>query len=105
MFESINKFTEAIINSKYYDAHEYLEEWWFPKRKTKTPEVLFVKGLINSAVSFELYKKDRLENAKKVWNNYLKYKILINEFDSIYKMEYIKVMALVESKAKQKGIY
>ena len=81
-----------------------LEEWWFPKRKTKTPEVLFVKGLINCAVSFELHKKQRYENANIVWQNYLKYKPLIDQFESEYKDEKKKKIKIKEIKAYNKGI-
>lgn len=105
MFDCIIKFKQAINESRYYEAHEYLEEWWFPRRKTKTAEVLFVKGLINCAVSFELHKKQRFKNANIVWKNYLKYKPLLEQFESEYKEEYIAIIPFVEDKAKQKDIY
>ena len=104
MFNCIKRFKESLDMSQYYDAHEHLEEWWFPIRKTKTPEVLFVKGLINCAVSFELHKKQRYENANIVWQNYLKYKPLIDQFESEYKDEYLKLIPIVEIKAYNKGI-
>jgi hypothetical protein len=100
----IDNYVLSIQNHQYYEAHEFLEEWWFPKRHTKTPEVLFVKGLINCAVSFELHKKQRFTNANIVWQNYLKYKPLISDFESEYKDEYYKLITFVESIANEKGI-
>ena len=101
---ALEKYNTSIDNNRYYDAHEDLEEWWFPRRKTKTDEVLFVKGLINAAVSFELVKKGKLNGAKKVWKNYEKYKIKFDLFKSEHKKNYAKTMLKIEKLAKEKNI-
>ena len=70
-------FTLALDEDRFYDAHEVLEELWFPKRFDRSDEVKLLKGFINAAVSFELHKKGRLKASKKVWLNYLKYRQLL----------------------------
>ena len=72
----MNEITEfkKLINKKlFYEAHEALEEWWFPRRKTKDALSLVLKGFINAAVSMELYKRDKIEQSKKIHKVYLKY--------------------------------
>jgi len=72
-------FIDLINQKRYYDAHEILEEVWFPKRKEKSADILLIKGFINASVSFELKKRGRVPQALKVWENYKKYLPLINE--------------------------
>lgn len=100
----LDKFKTSILKHNYYEAHEDLEEWWFPKRMQKSDEVLFVKGLINCAVSFELHKRGKLDGAKRVWKNYLKYKNLIEKLDVDYLDEYKKAIIFLEDIARKKGI-
>ena len=66
-------YVACLESQRYFDAHEVLEELWFPQRFRKSNEVLLLKGFINAAVSFELTKRGRKTAAKRVWNNYLKY--------------------------------
>lgn len=98
------RFRANIEKGNYYEAHEDLEEWWFPRRALRDDETLFVKGLINAAVSFELHRKKRFPNALNVWQNYLKYKPLINNFDVPYKQEYFNTIEFLEKIAKSKDI-
>ncbi|WP_281951835.1 DUF309 domain-containing protein [Nitrosophilus kaiyonis] len=81
MIDNCKKFIELIKKEKFYDAHEILEEIWFPKRKEKSSEILIIKGFINASVALELKRLKKDSNAKKVWNNYLKYKPLIKKCD------------------------
>ena len=57
---SITASCEASIQSleegRYYDAHEDLEQIWFPRRFEDDNEVKLWKGIINAAVCFELIK-------------------------------------------------
>ena len=71
--KEINKFKQLIIDAKYYNAHEILEELWFPIRKTKTNYCLVLKGFINGAVSLELHKRGKLQQSKNVYKTYLKH--------------------------------
>lgn len=72
---------QFIEDGDFYEAHEVLEEVWFPRRKERSDEVLVLKGFINASVAFELKRLGREENAKKVWQNYLKYRPLIKKCD------------------------
>ena len=77
MHKYINNFILCIEEERFYDAHEVLEEVWFPRRFETDNEVKLLKGFINAAVSFELKKRGREKQSKKVWANYLKYRQFI----------------------------
>ncbi len=68
---------ELIKNEDFYEAHEVLEDVWFPYRKSKEPKILVLKGFINASVALELNRLGRKKNAQKVWGTYEKYKALI----------------------------
>jgi hypothetical protein len=87
----IKEFERCLYQEKFYDAHEVLEEIWFPRRFEENSEVKLLKGFINAAVSFELLKRDRRQSAKKVWLNYLKYKQLLFKLKSPYLNEYYQL--------------
>ena len=71
--QKIKEFISCIENHQFYEAHEALEDVWFPRRFEKQSEVMLLKGFINAAVSFELLKKGRFPQSERVWQNYLKY--------------------------------
>jgi len=96
--ELINEFVECINETRYYDAHEALEEIWFPRRFEDDVEMKLVKGFINAAVSFELIKRGRRESSNKVWKNYEKYKVLLGSFESPYDGRYRELSLLLEQK-------
>jgi len=93
----INEFQECLSEERFYDAHEALEELWFPKRFEESNEVKLLKGFINAAVSFELVKRGRKKPSKNVWLNYLKYRQLLFKVDSPYLNEYFQVSRKIES--------
>ena len=69
------KYRKYIINGKYFEAHEVLEEMWQELRKTDDEIQWAYKGLINAAVALELKKRKRKEEVyKMVWGNFEKYK-------------------------------
>jgi len=72
-------YLKCLDDARYYDAHEVLEALWFPRRFEKSHEILLIKGFINAAVSFELIKRGRMEASKRAWDNYLKYRIYLDE--------------------------
>ena len=74
MHKRIEEFKRCLDEERFYDAHEALEELWFPRRFENSAEVKILKGFINAAVSFELRKRGRVKQSKKVWANYLKYR-------------------------------
>ena len=77
-------YKKHILKKEFFEAHEALEEYWFPRRKAKSKEVLIVKGFINAAVAFELKKRGRQESALKVWQTYLKFAKLIESNDTLF---------------------
>ena len=95
--KKINAFHKCLQEERFYDAHEVLEELWFPRRFEKSNEVAILKGFINAAVSFELLKRNRVKQSKKVWLNYLKYRQLLFKVDSPYLNEYYRLSRNVES--------
>lgn len=96
--EYIARFNTCLDEERFYDAHEALEEVWFPRRMENDAEMNLIKGFINAAVSFELTKRGRPESATKVWKNYEKYIPLLETFTSVntplYRTLAIKVEAL-----------
>ena len=87
MTKHINEFKLCIDEERFYDAHEALEELWFPRRFEGSNEIMYLKGLINAAVSFELHKRGRVKQSKKVWMNYLKYRQLLFKTNSSHLRE------------------
>ena len=82
MKEYIIKYKKYMDEHMFYEAHEALEEFWFPRRKQKDKITLIIKGFINAAVSMELKKRGRLENHKKIWQVYEKFAKLIDKDDT-----------------------
>jgi len=95
--KKIQEYKTCLQNQQYYEAHEVLEELWFPKRFEDSAEIKLLKGLINAAVSFELRKKGRLPQSKKVWQNYLKYRQYLYKVDSKHLNDYYQLTRFVES--------
>ncbi len=81
--EVADVFLACLREARYYDAHEVLEEVWFPVRAQKSPEVLLLKGLINASVSFELHKRGRAHKAPGPWNVYMKYREYLDDIGAI----------------------
>lgn len=98
--KKIEEFVKCIEENRFYDAHEVLEEVWFPKRFEKCNEIQLLKGFINAAVSFELIKKGRIEQSKRVWANYLKYRQNFYSISSQYKNSYFQLTRYLENKQR-----
>lgn len=94
----INEFIVCINETRYYDAHETLEKIWFPRRFEKTPEMNLIKGFINAAVSFEVIKRGRPKSARKVWETYEKYIVLLGGFESPYNSRYLELDLFLREK-------
>lgn len=92
-------YLQCLEESRYFDAHEALEEVWFPRRFEKdNDEVMLIKGFINAAVSFELVKRGRIKPALNVWKNYEKYVLLLKKVDSQHRDDYLYLQRYVEQK-------
>jgi hypothetical protein len=72
MVNALVEYKKLIINGKFFEAHEILEEEWHKIRKTDNDLKWALKGLINAAVAMELKKRNR-KNYDKVWKNFEKY--------------------------------
>ncbi len=92
----INEFMKCLDEERFYDAHEALEALWFPRRFEKSSETNLLKGYINAAVSFELIKRGKEDSARRVYNNYLKYKDLRLSIDSLYSLQYEEIEKKIE---------
>ena len=86
--DKLDEFILCLDEQRYYDAHEALEEIWFPRRFETSDEMSLLKGFINASVSFELRKKGKLPQSKKVWKNYIKYRPLLYKVSSPYLNQY-----------------
>jgi hypothetical protein len=95
--ELIDRFIEQLESERYYDAHESLEELWFPRRFEDNDEVRLLKGFINAAVSFELVKRGRPGPSERAWKNYLKYRPLLEQIESEFCDAYRDLAKRVES--------
>lgn len=92
----LKEFKLCIDERRYYDAHEALEEIWYPRRFEKSEEMLLLKGFINAAVSFELTKRQRAKPSQKAWLTYLKYRPLLYKIASPYLNEYHQLSRHIE---------
>jgi hypothetical protein len=82
--KTISIFNQYLINKKYYDAHEILEEVWYPLRFKRDTKYFMLKGLINASVSFELHKRGKIDASNKIFLVYLKYKDMIELYIEQY---------------------
>ena len=96
MKSKIENFVICLEEERFYDAHEALEEAWFPRRFEDNSEVKLLKGFINASVSFELHKKGKIKQSKKVWMNYLKYRQLLFKVESSYLNDYYSISRHLE---------
>jgi len=97
----INQFISYINEAKYYEAHEALEEIWFPRRFEDNVEMKLIKGFINAAVSFELIKRGRPESSQRVWKNFEKYIILLGTFESPHNSRYKELDLFLREKKRE----
>lgn len=90
------EFISALEEQRYFDAHIVLENIWFDKRNEDSNEVKLIKGFINAAISFELYKRKRELPSKRVWKNYLKYRQLLFKTGSDKVALYYEIFLSIE---------
>ena len=101
--EKIEEFVLCLEEQRFYDAHEALEEVWFPRRFEKSEEMNLLKGFINASVSFELFKRGKETQGQKVWQNYLKYRSLLFKVESEHKNLYYQLSRYLEAIYKNKA--
>jgi len=86
------RFKELILQKRYFDAHEILEQAWIEAKKNNSKYKNAYRGFINAAVALELKKRGK-NNYKKVWATYEKYRNLYLQKD-----EFIELMKFLDSK-------
>ncbi len=101
--KSCRIFIDMILEEKFVEAHEVLEEDWKKLKKTKPITSNILKGFINAATALALYKRGNQEGFKRVWKTFLKYESLIDKHmenaDILYEIRellHIKKQNLVE---------
>jgi hypothetical protein len=94
--KQLESFIQNLRSKNFYDAHEDLEAIWFERRFEESDEIKLLKGFINASVCFELYKRGKIEASQKVWNNYLKYRDLIDNIDSKHLKKYALIIDEIE---------
>jgi hypothetical protein len=102
--KQIDTFIELLNKQKYYEAHEVLEEVWFPIRKTKSNCSLVLKGFINGAVSMELYKRDKIIQSKNVYQTYKKYTTIERISTTNNKESFLYLKKIMDRKFKEISI-
>ena len=99
----LDRYLLCLDEERFYDAHEALEEVWFPRRFEDDMEMKLLKGFINAAVSFELTKRGRRDPASRAWQNYEKYRPLLEQFNSC-NTPYYEALALRVEKMRRERI-
>ena len=89
--ELLDEFIKHLEKGRFYEAHESIEEIWFKRRFEDCDEMRLLKGFINASVCFELIKRGREEQSKRVWKTYLKYRQLLHKIDSPHINTYYKI--------------
>ncbi len=97
MTKYLNEFVRCLEEQRYFDAHEALEVVWFPRRFESSKEVKLLRCFINASVSFELAKRGKVKQSKKVWLNYLKYQEFLDEINSPHAEQYLKIARYLEN--------
>ncbi|HLD23311.1 MAG TPA: DUF309 domain-containing protein [Sulfuricurvum sp.] len=99
--EALEAFVRSLEEGRYYDAHEDLEQLWFPRRFERSDEVLLWKGFISAAVSFELIKRGKAKPSQIAWQTYLKYRPLLENLVTPHKELYVTIDTLIQSRRIQ----
>ena len=92
----LDEFSKCLYENKFYEAHEAIEAIWFKRRFEDCDEMRLLKGFINASVCFELIKRGRVEQSKKVWKTYLKYRQLLHKVDSPHINKYYQISRDIE---------
>jgi len=92
----VTDFLHALDQELFFEAHEVLEEAWYPKRFENCNEVKLLKGFINAAVSFELIKRGRSTQSKTPWKTYLKYRQFLFKTNTTTLNNYYSIFLKIE---------
>lgn len=91
----------VLINKNYFlIAHDKTEDLWreYKNDERTRPESFILKAFVNAFAFFELIKIERFDHADKIWKLFKKYEYLIEELNSINKVEYKNIQELIYKK-------
>ena len=97
IIKELDEISLVLLSEDFVKAHYKFEELWkkYKNDKTTREESFILKALVNASASIELYKMDRIDHSKKIWNIFKKYEYLIDELNSVNKKEYKKIQKLI----------
>ncbi len=90
-----------LIDKNYFlIAHDKTENLWrvYKNDKSTRTESFILKAFVNAFAFFELIKMKRYEHANNIWKLFKKYEPLIDELNSINKVEYKNIQELIYKK-------
>ena len=98
--EDLNEIILLIERNYFLNAHDKTEDLWrvYKNDKNTRNESFILKAFVNAFAYFELISMKRYEHANKILQIYIKYEYLINELNSINKIEYKKIQELIYKK-------
>ena len=94
--ELLDDFVRCLDEQKFFEAHEVIEVLWYKRRFEDSDEIRLLKGFINASVCFELIKRGKTEQSKKVWKTYLKYRQLLYKVNSPHLNRYYQISREIE---------
>mgnify|MGYP005984692609 CR=1 FL=1 len=102
--EDLNEIILLIDKNYFLLAHNKTEELWrkYKNDKNTRNESFILKSFVNAFAFFELITMKRYEHSNRIWQIYMKYEYLIDEIESINKVEYKKIQELIYKKRDEK---
>jgi len=94
-------YIDLLNNDLFFEAHEALEELWFPLRFEKDDEIRLIRAYINAAVSFELVKRGREKSGLKPWGFFNQNRHLIKSVNATYRPYYEEIYTIIISTQKR----
>ncbi len=98
-------YNNLLDRDLFYEAHEALEEIWFPLRFEQDDEVRLIRAYINAAVSFELVKRGREKSGLKPWGFFNRHLSLIEEAADAHKPYYKLIYEAILKTQKRLGCF
>jgi predicted metal-dependent hydrolase len=83
-------------SSKFYEAHETLEDVWRAGRQERSASNLMLKGLINGAVAMHHSSKGNASGATKCTQTYLKYRAYLDEVDEETRILFLEAFKVTD---------
>ena len=98
--KELNKIILLIDKNYFFKAHNITEDLWrvYKNEKSTRTESFILKSFVNAFAFFELFKMQRYEHADNIWKLFKKYEYLIEELNSINKVEYKNIQELIYKK-------